>query len=210
MRCDDVQKKLSALIDQELSGWQRQRLERHLAQCGACQQEHAALLALEARLRGAGPLPRPAERRPVLRPIGVVRPALALAACALGLWHVWPQPSKTVDSTVVAQAKATPLPIPSATPAPFTKPHVSPAPVRPQPRRLRVAKRHHRRRPQPVALPEQVVIVVLTPPQPKALTLVHDSQDGEGGTIHIESTIPPAFVAAMQTASLDPSQGELN
>ena len=208
MRCEVVQGKLSALIDRELYGWQRQRLEHHLGRCAACRRERDALQALEVRLVLAAPLPRPTkERRPVLRPIGVVRPMMALAACAVGLWVAWPLPRTNL---IVAQAMATPIPIPSPTPPASVKPHHVPGTMRAHPLRLRVPKRHHRRRSRPAALPEQVVIVVLTPSEPKSLTLVHDSQDDDGGTIHIESTIPPAYVAAMQTASLSQSQGELN
>jgi hypothetical protein len=46
--------------------------------------------------------------------------------------------------------------------------------------------------------PEQMIIVAseITPPRP--VTVVFNDKDDEGGTIHIESTIPAAYVVAMQ------------
>jgi len=199
MRCEKIQPWLSAVVDEEEIGVWGWVVRRHVAHCPTCREELAALRALEARLVAVSPV----TRRPILRPMGLARPLLAVGALAgVAGYFFWPVPQPKPAVTV---ALASPAPTP--TPSPSTKPRLAPKPVPPV-RRLKVARRPSRRVRHRVTASEQVVIVAKAPPTAKPLTLIHDSHDDDGGTIHIETTIPAAYVAAMQTASL--TSGETN
>lgn len=193
MRCEKIQPWLSAVVDEEEIGVWGWVVSRHVAHCPACREELAALRALEARLVAVSPV----TRRPILRPMGLARPLLVVGALAAGAGYFFWQPSNPERPVTVALASPRPAP----TPAPSTKPRLAPKTVPPV-LRLKVARRHSRRVRRPVPASEQVVVVAKAPPLAKPLTLVHDSRDDDGGTIHIETTIPAAYVAAMQTASL--------
>lgn len=201
MRCEKIQPWLSAVVDEEEIGVWGWVVRRHVAHCPACREELRALRALEVRLVAVSPI----TRRPILRPMGLARPLLAvgaLAAAGAGVF-LW-QPPKSEHPVTVALAS----PVPKATPSPSTKPRLAPKPVPPV-LRLKVARHHPRRVRRPATVAEQVVIVAKAPPTAKPLTLVHDSREDDGGTIHLETTIPAAYVAAMQTASLTSGETKL-
>jgi anti-sigma factor RsiW len=223
---------LEALVDGELHGWQVGRVRRHVARCANCQQELAELEALNKQLRSATPLP---ARKPVRRPMGLVRPAFATLALA-GTTVLWiaTRPLSTPEKprTAVEQAfRITERPFHDteeprrATEEPrrdteeprrdtnatipyknlvirHKKRRILHAPVRVavRPRHILHTKPHKPRVTEPA--PEgQVIVVASTRPTPKAVTVVLNDRDDEGGTIHIESTIPAAYMAAMQKES---------
>lgn len=49
MQCDLVQRNLNALLDGELSGWEKWRLERHFSRCAVCTAELAEIQKLSVR-----------------------------------------------------------------------------------------------------------------------------------------------------------------
>jgi hypothetical protein len=222
MHCSPVL--LGALADGELWGLRAWRVRRHVATCSVCQQELAALQALNATVRHLAPL---STRRPILRPIGLPRPvaaALAMAGAAgfLVLRLPTPRPElrmpdrpRVSDSLVehrVARAD-TPKKWESQERLTVSVPVALAEPRRPRPRttRRKIRRTH---RPSQRALtsavppqksvkpePEQVIIIATVLPPPEPVTVVLDDKDDEGGTIHIESTIPAAYVIALQKES---------
>lgn len=206
MRCSPVL--LGALADGELRGWRAWSLRRHLAHCPACQQELTALEGLGQSLRTVSPLP---TRKPIRRPIGIVRPAaatLALAGVAGALCLRLPGPSEPRSVAVAPHESAPLLPVPPPRPKATQEAVSAPPPVsrKARPTRLRLARRkqHHRplavakATPRPKPEQEQIIVVATALPSPKPVTVVLNDSDSDGGTIHIESTIPAAYVVAMQ------------
>jgi Putative zinc-finger len=216
MRCNPAL--LGALTDNELHGWRAWRVRRHLAHCPTCQQELATLESLGQTLHAASPLP---TRKPIRRPIGIVRPVAATlaTACAAALLVArLPEPLETEPrrETETRQESTPPVRVsPShATPQPHLKTPMTPPSVSPRaggsPRtqvsRRQVAQRKRHRKhvpvakamPQPTHETEQIIVVATIMSPPKPVTVVLDNTDDDGGTIHIESTIPAAYVVAMQ------------
>ena len=204
MRCSPVL--LGALADGELRGLRAWRVRLHLAHCPTCQQELTALEGLNQTLVQVSPLP---ARKPIPRPIGAVRPALAALAMAC-----------TVAALVVRMPAPLETKLPPETPRPVSVP-VRPSP--PPPRQVALvpppaavakvsssAPRHTRRKryrrpiavakatPQPKPETEQIIVIATVMPPPEPVVVVLDNNDDDGGTIHIESTIPAAYVVAMQ------------
>ena len=202
---------LEALVDGELRGWQAGRVQRHVARCANCQYELAALEALNTQLRSVTPLP---ARKPVRRPMGLVRPLVATLAltCTTAFWiatrpfSIPEKPLRVAEKTFHHTEEArrnTEKPHRIENPViRHKKRRILHAPVRVamRPRHVLHTKPHKPLVPKP-ALEEQVIVVVSTRPTPKAVTVVLDNQDDDGGTIHIESTIPAAYIAAMQKES---------
>lgn len=203
MRCSPVL--LGALADGELRGWRAWRVRRHLAHCPACQQEFTALEDLNQTLGQVSPLP---AHRPIPRPIGAIRPTLAVLAMA------------STAALVMRLQAPLEAELPQETPRPVAVP-VRPSP--PSPRQVALAPppaavakvpssapRHVRRKryrrpiavakatPQPKPETEQIIVIATVMPPPEPVTVVLDNNDEDGGTIHIESTIPAAYVVAMQ------------
>lgn len=202
---------LGAFADGELHGVRAWQLRRHLAHCPICQQEMAELEALSAELKSISPLSLP-SRQPVSRPIGLVRPAfatLALASVATLCLAPHPTPTPEVPPQVVEGPVQTPivaLPAPKALLRPQqVARQTEKAALRPR----RVALRHKRvsRRTAKIrrrfeAAPEQIIVVASRPTPPQPVTVVLNDKDDQGGTIHIESTIPAAYVVALQKEKL--------
>jgi hypothetical protein len=204
-----------SLVDGELRGWQVGRVRRHVARCANCQQELAELEALNKQLRSATPLP---ARKPVRRPMGLVRPAfatLALASVAVFLVARVSEPEAvpTKPGPESPPPRGYPIPPPAkrAEPAPRSPSVASAQPrVKTQRKRIvhRVARRKSKTYQRPLAVakiaptktqdPEQVIIIASAVVLPDPVTIVLNDRDDEGGTIHIESTIPAAYVVAMQ------------
>lgn len=209
MRCNSIL--LGALADGELRGVRAWQLRRHLAHCPVCQQEMAALETLSAELKSISPLPIP-SRQPVSRPIGLVRPAFAtLALASVAAFCLTPHPTPTPESLlqVVDVAVQTPI-VAQDAPKTLSPPQqvalqTEKAALRPR----RVALRHKRvsRRTAKIrrrfeAAPEQIIVVASRPTPPQPVTVVLNDKDDEGGSIHIESTIPAAYVVALQKEKL--------
>ncbi|RMG11159.1 MAG: zf-HC2 domain-containing protein, partial [Planctomycetota bacterium] len=59
--CNEAREDLSALIDAALPRERQATLEEHLASCGACREEHAALLAVAKQVRSLPPVSAPPD-----------------------------------------------------------------------------------------------------------------------------------------------------
>ena len=189
---------LGAWADGALHGLPAWRVGRHLAHCSTCQNELVALKTLNTALKNVSPLPL---RQPIRRPIGLIRPVFATLALACVPGFLMLHAS---ESELPGQASDPPRVslVQRAVPEKGTRKVASehlrstqgtpPAETR-RPRR-RIARHQSRLKPEP----EQVIVVATTLPPPKPVTVVLDDKDDEGGTIHIESTIPAAYVVALQ------------
>lgn len=207
MRCNSIL--LGAFADGELRGVRAWQLRRHLAHCPICQQELAELEALATGLKSISPLPL---RQPVRRPIGLVQPAFAtLALASVTAFCLAPRPTPTpeVPPQVVDVAVQTPI-LTSHAPKILSPPQqvalqaekVALRPRRVALRHKRVSRRTAKVRRRFEAAPEQIIVVAARPTPPKPVTVVLNDKDDEGGTIHIESTIPAAYVVALQKEKL--------
>ena len=208
---------LGALADGELRGLSAWRMRRHLAHCPSCQKEMAELEALSAELKGVSPLPQPL-RKPIRRPLGLIRPAFAtLALASVAAFLMVRAPVSESPPPMQATPKTSPEITPQAPVKPPSKPSAAQPtqvtqeslPKTPRKRIVRrVARRKTRTYHRPLAVakalptkvqdPEQVIIVASAITLPKPVTIVLNDKDDEGGTIHIESTIPAAYVVALQ------------
>ena len=202
---------LGAFADGELRGVRAWQLRRHLAHCPVCQQEMAELEALSAELKSISPLSLP-SRQPVSRPIGLVRPAFAtLALASVAAFCLAPRPTPAPESLpqVVDVPVKAPIVAPQ-TPRVLSQPkqvalHTGKASLRS--RRVALRPKRASRRTAKVrryfeAAPEQIIVVASRPTPPQPVTVVLNDKDDEGGTIHIESTIPAAYVVALQKEKL--------
>ncbi len=142
MRCGRAQRWMTAAVDAELGGWRGRALERHLADCAECRQEHGRSERLDALLAGL-PLDAPvstqleqdtlrrvriaaadeAERSTRVRlPTWITAPALAAAAVlavAVGVTRMSP--------TTTAGPASSPAPVPPIASAPAAVPRLAKA-----------------------------------------------------------------------------------
>jgi hypothetical protein len=204
---------LGALADGALRGFSAWRVRRHVADCTSCQQELSELEALRATLKSCSPLP---NRKPIHRPLGIIRPAVAtLALASVSAFLVARIPvSETLPMKPGPESPRLILPPAKRVESAPSFLSVASTQRRRRTPRKRVVRRVARQKAktsrrtvsvaksvprQPtVQETEQVIIVASEIIPPKPVTVVLYDHDDEGGTIHIESTIPAAYLVALQ------------